>query len=234
MKTLLLRIIAALVIMIAFTECKKDKKDVKKPVCRITSITTSGGVYNISYNSDGKISSISIGNQITNYTTSGNIVTGITTTSGAFSFKKIITLNSLGLATNVKLEHNASGTDWSNGFYEYSGTEVIRITTTTSTNPPITSTITWNNGNLTSINSGSIGQTLEYYTDKPAQTGDYFDLLQLINGFQVYKPKNALKSNSSGTTVDNFIYTFDGDGKITSLSISGTTNATYVYQYQCN
>lgn len=236
MKTFPSRIVAAVVIIIfGFVGCKKDKNDAKKPDCRIISITStpSGEVTKINYNSEGKISSISNALDTTTYTYNGSIATGITS-SGTFKSKRTITTNSSGLATNVRIEQNVSGTLWSNAFYEYNGTELIRVTSTSSSNPtPIISTITWTNGNLISINSGTSGSTLEYFTDKPAQAGDYLHLFQLLNGFEVYKPRNAIKSISAGATVNTFNYNFDGDGKITSMTITGNPTGTFFYEYQC-
>jgi hypothetical protein len=236
MKTLRLTTITSLLLILAFTACKKDKDEKKKPTCRIITITpSSGNSFNISYNSDGKISTMSSGNDITTFAYSGNTTIATTTTSGTFSSKKIITLNSNGLATNVKTEYNTSGTNWSNDVYEYSGTEIIKLTNTSSSGgSPSISTVTWNNGNLVSITSGSSVSTIDYYTDKPAQTGDYLDIAQLVGGFQIYRTKNAIKSLFSGSTITSFNYNFDGDGKITSLTASGSTNITYSYQHQCN
>jgi hypothetical protein len=237
MKTFRLTTMTSLLVILAFTACKKDKDEKKKPTCRIITITPSpsGNSFNISYNSEGKISTMSTGNDITTFAYSGNTIIGTTTTSGTFSSKKIITLNSNGLATNVKTEFNTSGTNWSNDVYEYSGTELIKATNTSSGGgSPSISTVTWSNGNLVSISSGSSVSTIDYFTDKPAQTGDYLDIAQLVGGFQIYRTKNAIKSLFSGSTITSFNYNFDADGKITSLTASGGTNITYSYQHQCN
>ena len=223
--------------IITMAGCKKDKDEAKKPDCRIITVTptTSGSSFNISYNSDGKISTISTGSDITSFAYSGSTIIATTTNSGTFGSKKIITLNANGMATNVKTEFNASGTDWSNDVYEYSGTELIKATTTSSSGgAPNVSTVTWSNGNLVSISSGSGVSTLDYFTDKPAQTGDYLSLAQLVAGYQIYKTKNAIKSLFSGSTITSFDYSFDGDNKITSLTATGGSNITYSYQHQCN
>ena len=92
--------------------------------------------------------------------------------------KESVTLNANGLASNVRTENNVAGTSWDNTLYEYSGTELIKSTYTNSAGDPVEiSTFTWSGGNLTSITSGSSTTTISYYTDKPAQPGDYFSLL---------------------------------------------------------
>jgi hypothetical protein len=237
MKTTQLATAAALLTIISLAGCKKDKDEAKKPDCRIITITPtpSGSAFNISYNSDGKISTISTGSDVTTFAYSGNTVIATTTNSGTFSSKKIITLNAQGLATNVKTENNASGTDWNNDLYEYSGTELIKATSTSSTGgTPSVSTLTWSNGNLVSITSGSNVSTIDYFTDKPAQVGDYLHIAQLVGGFQIYRTKNAIKSLLSGSSITSFDYSFDADNKITSLTATGSSNVTFTYQHQCN
>jgi len=132
MKTIRLTTLTSLFLILVFSACKKDNDEKKKPTCRIITITPSpsGNAFNITYNSEGKISTISTGNDITTFAYSGNTVIGTTNTSGVFSSKKIITLNANGMATNVKTEFNSSGTNWSNDLYEYSGTELIKATST--------------------------------------------------------------------------------------------------------
>jgi hypothetical protein len=236
MKTTQLAMAAALLTIITMAGCKKDKDD-KKPDCRIITITPSptGSAFNISYNSEGKISTISTGGDITTFAYSGNTVIATTTNSGTFKRKMIITLNGNGLATNVKTETNASGTTWNNDLYEYSGTEIIKATGTSSTGgTPTVSTLTWSNGNLVSITSGTSVSTLDYFTDKPAQTGDYLHIAQLVAGYQIYRTKNAIKSLLSGSSITSFNYTFDADNKITSLAATGSSNTTFTYQHQCN
>jgi hypothetical protein len=237
MKTTQLATAAAMLLIITMAGCKKDKDEPKKPDCRIITITPtpSGSAFNISYNSDGKISTISTGSDITSFAYSGNTIIATTTNSGTFSSKKIITLNGNGMAVNVKTETNASGTNFSNDVYEYSGTELIKATTTSSSGgTPTISTLTWNNGNLVSISSGSSVTTLDYFTDKPAQVGDYLNIAQLVVGYQIYRTKNAIKSLFQGSTITSFDYSFDGDNKITSLAATGGSNITYSYQHQCN
>jgi hypothetical protein len=239
MKTIQLTAAATFLTITTLIGCKKDKDEARKPDCRIITATptptSSGDPFNISYNSEGKISTLSQDMDVTTFAYSGNTVIATTNTSGTFARKNIITLNADGLATNVRTETNTSGTDWTNQAFEYSGTEIIKATTTSSGGgTPSVSIVTWSNGNLVSITSGSSTTTLDYYTDKPAQTGDYLSLAQLVAGYQIYRTKNAIKSILSGSSINNFDYSFDGDGKITSLIATGASNTTYSYQHQCN
>ena len=221
-----------------FVACKKDKDAQNKPACRVITITPSsspGDSYNVTYNTDGKPGTISSGNDVTAFAYSGNTAIATTNTSGAFSHKTVITFNSNGLASNVKTEYNLTGTNWNNSVYEYNGTELIKSTSTSSGGgSPYVTMLTWSNGNLVSAASGSSTTTLDYYTDKPAQPGDYLYLSQLVSGYQIYKTKNLVKSLLSGSDITGFSYNFGSDGYITSVTVSGSSPATYTYQYQCN
>jgi hypothetical protein len=226
----------AVIITSAFASCKKDNPP--KPICRIITVTPSGGgtsLYNLSYNSDGKLSTSSYSSNTTTFSYIGNTIIQTTTNGGTFGSKKTITLNANGLASNVKTENNVAGTVWDNTLYEYSGTELIKSTGTNSAGDPASiSTFAWSGGNLVGITSGSSTSTITYYTDKPAQTGDYLSLLQLLFGFDIYRVKNAIKTSVSGSSTTSYSYVFDTDGKITSVSVTGNSTTTLTYQYQCN
>ncbi|MBC7936857.1 MAG: hypothetical protein H7Y86_16030 [Rhizobacter sp.] len=219
--------------MTLFSGCSKDDP---KPTCRIITITPNAGTANnISYNTEGKISNITTGNTVTTYAYSGNNAVATTTTSGTFDSKRIITSNSNGLTINMRTENDMAGTSWSNLAFEYSGTELIKQTSTSSSGgtPDIT-TVTWTGGNPTTITSGANVQTVEYYTDKPSQTGDYWDIAQTLQGYRIIKAKNPIKSLFAGGSISNLDYVFDGDGKIITLNATGASNITYNYQHQCN
>ncbi|HEX7493884.1 MAG TPA: hypothetical protein VF346_06680 [Bacteroidales bacterium] len=225
----------AVLIAAVLGSCKKDSTP--KPICKIITATSSDvgtSAYNFSYNSDGTLNSSSHGSSLTTFSYSPNTIIETTTNGGAFGSKKTITLNANGLASNVRTENNVTGTSWNNTLYEYSGAELIKSTDSDSAGDPVDiSTFTWSGGNLTSI-TGSSTETLAYYTDKPAQTGDYLSLIQLVFGYQIYRVKNALKSSVSGSSNISFSYTYDADGKITSVSVVSISTTTLTYQYQCN
>jgi hypothetical protein len=230
----------AVLITAVLASCKKDSTPA--PICRIITVSpvssdVGAPTYNFSYNSEGKLSSRSNSSSgsVTTYSYSGNTVIATSTNGGVFQSKKIITLNANGLASNVKAEYNETGTSWDNTLYEYSGTELIKSTQTSSAGDPAdVTTYVWSGGNLTD-KIGSYTVTFSYYTDKPAQTGDDFSLVQLENGYEVYRLKNAVKSYLVGSTIVSYSYSFDTDGKIASIAITtGTTTSTDDYQYQCN
>lgn len=217
-----------------FSGCSKDNDS--QPDCRIITITpNTGTATNISYNAEGKVSTISSGTTLTSFAYSGNTSIATVTNSGVFSSKTIITNNANGLAANVRMESDISGTTWTNLALEYSGTELIKQTSTSSGGgTPGVTTVTWSGGNPVTITSGSSVSTVEYYTDKPSQTGDYWDIAQTIQGYRIIKARNPIKSLFSGGSITSLDYVYDGDGKITTLNATGATNITYNYQHQCN
>jgi len=229
----------AVLVTAVLVSCKKDSTP--DPICRIITVTlvpVSGKdqIYNFTFNSDGKLSSRSDTTSITTFAYSGSTVIATTNNAGVFASKGIFTLNANGMASNVRTETNVAGTNWYNQAFEYSGTEVIKSTYTSSVGGvPTVNTINWNGGNLVSVASGStIITTVEYYTDIPAQTGDYLNLAQQNEGYEIYRTKNAVKSLISGSNISNFSYSRDPGGKITSMVLTSGSASTYNYQYQCN
>ena len=227
--------VALLVTGILFS-CKKDSTSAKSDCRIIASSRTGYDQVNFSYNSEGKLSSVSWGPNTTYLVYSGNTILASPSATGVAYYKNIITLNSNGLASDVRTETtNSTGpSTWDNSAYEYSGSELIKATQTSSGigGRDIT-TYTWSGGNLITVASITGSVTYSYYTDKPAQ-GDYLFISELQQGYSLIRNKNALKSLSSGSLILNFAYTYDADGKVTSITQTGSSSTTYTYQYQCN
>jgi hypothetical protein len=111
--------------------CKKDSNS-PNPTCRIITALAGSAQTNFAYNSSGELISISSGALTTSLAYSGNTVIAVSTNAGVFQKKKIITLNSNGLASNARIETDAAGTVWENYVYEYNGSELIKLTQTNS------------------------------------------------------------------------------------------------------
>lgn len=233
MKTIRLpAITAVLLIAGVFPGCKKTNDS--KPDCKIITIAPvpTGSSYHITYNAEGKIRRLVYNSSLVNYEYNGNTVTATSEDSGSFRSRKIISLNEAGLAINVRTEQNITGTDWVNDFYEYNGEELTRSTNTSSTGskPTITNYV-WSGHNLVSGTVDSSTTVFDYYPDKPRSDGDYFSLIKTLLGYDVFRPKNLVKS-VDGTV---FEYDFNSDGKITSLTLNSGGNSIFLdYEYQCN
>ncbi|XZF13256.1 hypothetical protein ACTHGU_15825 [Chitinophagaceae bacterium MMS25-I14] len=231
---------------IAFPACKK--KD-NSPTCRIITITevSSSGtsVINLTYNNDGKVSTISetgssTVNKVFTYN-SNTIIVNATGSGGTFSERDSISLNSSGQAINFRRFTNSAGTNWDNDAFEYdnSGHVIKDISTGSGSSSTSTTVYTYTNGDLTSaITSGSSTSSavVEYYADKPAMDGDYFHVTGILNyGFQLIKNVHMTKSITQGTTVVNLSYTYNNSNQVSQLTYTnGSALETVSYQYQCN
>lgn len=225
-----------------FNACKKGSTN--KPDCRVlttTAITdTETFTYNYTYNAEGKLATVTYKDRVRTFSYSGNTVIVSETVSGAFSYKRTITLNSQGMVSNAKTEKNITGTIWEIQAYEYSGTQLVKITTTKSTGgAPTVEMYEWANGNMVkNIYSGNT-TTYEYHTDKASGNGDFFHHLQYANyGFIFIKTKNLVKSFGNPSFVATIDYSFDNENKISSLKVtyhySTPVTTTFNHQYQCN
>jgi hypothetical protein len=230
-----LKILAAAVLILAigtFNGCKKSND--KKPDCKISALSSPASTdrNTLSYDASGKLSRLISGGSFTSYSYSGSTTTVTTLDSGKFSSKTTIFSNDAGLAINVRTESDEAGTIWNNGFYEYNGEELVKSTGTSSSGgPAVITTYTWNNHNMVSSTTDTTTTVYGYYTDKPRQTGDYFLLVQLIQGYEIVRNKNLLKSVSTST----LSYDFGSDGKITTLSVISGNSTTFLdYDYLCN
>ncbi|MBS1597887.1 MAG: hypothetical protein JST75_06660 [Bacteroidetes bacterium] len=216
-----------------FNACKKNND--KKPDCKINSITSpnSPGQQNtFSYDANGKLSRFISAGNFTSYSYSGNTTTVTALDSGKFSSRTTIVSNDAGLAIDVRTEGDEAGTQWTNGYYEYNGDELIKSTTTSSGGgAAVVTTYTWSNHNMVSSLTDTTTTIFGYYTDKPVQNGDYFRLVQLIQGYEIVRNKNLLKSVSGSILA----YDFGKDGNISTLSVTSGTSSTFLdFGYQCN
>jgi len=227
-------LLLCLSLTIACSKKKKNDPEPSTPTCRIITVSGDGNTRNITYNDEGKISKVTTAVSTRTYEYSGNTVVVHITNSGAFVQKNIYTLNSNGFVANKREERNEAGTEWSNAEFLYNGgTQLIKITYTNSTGgSPTIATFSWANGNI-QPDAGA----LEYYSDKPTQPGDYFYYQEIFehDGMKVYRPKNAVKSLTVGSSTISVMYTEDQDGKITNMTMQRGTLADIVnYQYQCD
>jgi len=244
----IVRILCILLACTSIISCKKDngKEDSKPSTCRIITATITDGsstsTVNIGYNNDKKISSLSMSgavaiNKVFNY--SGNtIIVNSTTTGGAFSGRDSVTVDNMGRPINIRHFYNQSGTSWHNLVYEYSGDIMTKFSEAYQGNTfPASYTVNSVNGNVISFGNNGTSTSLEYYTDKSIQPGDYLEFTTWIYyGVSIYPRKNLIKKIDSGSgNFENVSYEFDADGKITKVIVNyGSGVNTYTYQYQCD
>jgi len=207
-------------LFVILSGCKKERDEDTPPVqhgCRVAYFTTNiRDTSFISYNSNGSVNNVrETDGSVTNYTYANDTVTLNKTGLTGFQFRTIIAVNSIGLASNVRMEFNSQGTNWINVAYEYNNDEVLRGIVTLS-NPGIVDTVnyTWQNGNPISVKDGPKVYQTDFDLSRPHQPGDYFSLVKLLTGFEVVRPKNLITSNDQST----FSYTFAPEGRISSIT----------------
>jgi hypothetical protein len=239
MKPSLLYSLLLLPLLMQVFACKKSSpsRSTASNSCKLTGINEVGGTnletVSITYNSDGKISTIvqsSPASTLTmTYTYSGNV---IMMTSSGYTNGDVVTdsvvVNSDGLMVS-DLERNIFDTSLTT--YTYSGTEVASSIYQEAGQAPTATTYTFANGDLTE--SGPTDTIT--YNDKPSAAGDYIQVEQLlVYAAPFIKTAHQCTSYTSNGVTSNFTYTYDSTGKITQLVLAGASNFTLNYSYDCN
>lgn len=219
--------------------CSKKSSPASVPVCKLTTIINDSGnevdTINVAYGYGGKISSVSMKTPSAStarvFTYLGDLTLVYTTISNSpvITIDSIMT-NSDGLmVSDLKL----SGGDTTRTTFTYSGTQVQKIVTQNNSDPVITTTTTFVNGDLVSSSDGS---SYVYDTGKPAAAGDYFQIVQLLaTGVPFIKSAHQMVVYSTGSSLSNASYTYDNTGKITGLTVtSGALIQKYSVIYDCN
>ena len=230
--------VATAFILLISPSCKKSSSS---PSCKLITVidqyNSTTNTINISYNNDGKISTI----QETGsspfkkvFTYSGNLMMITTSNSSSVTSTDSVVLNSDGLIS-YSMVKDASNNKTVNT-YTYSGTQLLKSTYQYNGGTIQTTTYTYTNGDLTGSSDGSNTAVYNYYTDKTFAEGDFLKLVQLINYGGLYvKNAHLIKGFQQGSTVENFNYIFDNTGKITGVTATTGSNIENVtYQYSCN
>jgi hypothetical protein len=181
---------------------------------------------------DGRIIRSVGGTFVKNYAYAGDSVIIGFLHSGEFVNRTFVHLNDAGMAAWVRVEGNPEGTSWVRTAYEYNGKELVKSSVITSGNvKPSVTTYEWSDGNLVSRIHETEITHFEYYTDKPGQAGDHFFLTQLTEGYEIYKPKNLIKTIGNS----NIAYEFNAGGKISaSITTTGDSRSVLIFDYACN
>jgi hypothetical protein len=217
MKSILLYCAALLILLTQLQACSKKSSSSPSTAansCKLTGINAVGGnaveTCSVTYNSDGNVIKM---------TTSGY-------TNGDVVIDSVV-VNSDGLMLS-DLESNIFDTSLTT--YTYTGTEVASSIFQQAGHTPSATTFTFSNGDLTGTGSTD---TITY-NDKPSAPGDYFQIIQLLNYAAPYiKTAHQCTSYTSNGVTSNFTYAYDSTGKITQLVLTGLSNGTFNYSYDC-
>ncbi len=223
--------------------CKKNKTDLQKTVgnaCKIVSaIRTSASssvTYTLTYDDSGRISRLNYNGTdayTKHFSYAGKLIY-VNTDAGVNSSTDTIALNNAGFISNIK--ETVPNAVYNSG-YTYDANGILtKSTSQQDSYPAVTLNYTFSNGDLlyTSASDGS-KDTSSYYSDKPATIGDPEQFYQ-FSSFGAYysKNKHLKKGLDSDPYHFTYSYTFDSDGKITSvISNYGQTSDTLVYKYSC-
>jgi YD repeat-containing protein len=206
--------------------------------CSISSADYTGGAlnftYTLTYNADGKISKLvydGLNAYIKTFTYSGNMI--YISQNGLHNATDTITLNSAGLIDTHK--ETTDTADYNTTFTYDANGQVVSSTTQQDNLPPVTTNYTFTNGDLTNTSVNGMRDTTVYSLDKPAVIGNLDDFDQLIYyGASYYTNRHLKQSFSSWPYRFTYAYTFDMNGKITSvIANDGTALESFSFNYEC-
>ena len=192
---LYLLLLVGFIINNSLLSCKKDASPSKQD-CKIVGVIAGGNATSFTYNADGTLSSENSSTGTTRLAYNGNTITITTTTGTEVTAIKTVTLNANGLASEV-ITKDGTGTVLSDVVFEYNGTELIKETSTTPAGDAFITTHTFSGGNMIASQVDTNITKLNYSNTVPAQTGDFWNILNLVQGFETIKTKNALTSVES-------------------------------------
>ena len=238
-----MRSIIPLILLLLLFSCSK-KESTAPPImpktdCRISSAHYFNGTldfrYTLSYNDEGKISKLVYDGPsayVKTFTYTGNMIY-INISAQGSGATDTISLNGSGLIATHK-ERTAQSV-YNTSFSYDAGGQIISSTTQQDDSLPVTTYYTFTNGDLTNTSSSLIKDTTVYDLSKPAVIGNLDDFNQLIYyGSSYYSNKHLKQSFFSWPYHYQFTYTYDDDGKITSVvAVNGTVPETFEFTYDC-
>jgi len=233
--------IALIMLTAAFASCSKDKD--KQRDCRISSISdvspVGASVFTYAYDEQGRIDSIQIAGtsaRTKRFSYNGNSVVMQNISNGVITQVDSNVLNANGLVEYHHSRVYGSG-ELNITRYNYNSAGELTVSPNQESSGAsiVTTSYLYSNGDLLAATSPSGTITYTYYDDKPAVTGEYLSLNQvLLTGAVYLKPKHLVKSTGSGGDPVAFSYTFDGNGNIKSFTAQlGTFTEVATYTLDC-
>ena len=234
--------ITLIVASLLITSCSKDKDD-KQKSCRVTAATVTGSgsttSYVLSYDDQDRLASVQSTSggsvDVSLFTYTNNVILITRATNGTIGSVDSIVLNGAGLLQYLK-NRTVGSNDYSESVVTYNGNEVTTITSSSNGGSTNSQTAVFSGGNLSSIAYGSSISTYAYDTQHEFQPGDYLYFAQYSQyGCFYIKNKNVLQSTTSGSSTQQFNYTYDSDGRISGAQvISGSSISSLAYTYSCD
>jgi YD repeat-containing protein len=232
-----MKIIFISLLLTGFIACKKEKAN---DDCPITRLIINGGAktYEFTYGSNRKIGTMLLlpDNELSTYQYEGNKTTITVTKNGSFRNRLIVTNNNNGLASNILLEQNESGSDWFNQAISYEGKNIVRnkVTDVGSGADSAIINYIWEAGNPTVVLSDGDIFHYDYHKEKPWQLGDWRNIQQMIGGYNIYEYRNLLKSQEINGNWTYYTYMYDEAGRIVQATgMTKNVTTTYNIEYAC-
>lgn len=228
----------AVILVLPGISClKKTDKASKCKLVRIKYERPQGAYIDITYNNDGKVSTLKtfgVAYPDRTYNYFGNTIV-ITHGSPTNYVRDTIEVDDKGRPLNIRKYSNTP--HWINYHFEYNGDELARVTVLRSISGiPYTATADYFGGNMIGYTYGGLTTRYEYYTDRNVQPGDYLDVLSMLEyGVSIYPHKNLIKGMEDlPGGITNYAYEFNDDGLITKVTATNGTGSSFVtYQYKC-
>jgi len=214
---------AIAVAILALTSCSKNKK----PECRLAHVVEvyTGGSNNIDFTYDdrNRISTLTYNsgsNVAFNYTYPGNsIVRANIGNGGVITNIDSLLLNSSGLVESRYIREYGYSAKYVEHYNYNSSGEITSSTSQYDTDPIRTTVYTYDSGDLVKSESPDAVFTYTWYEDKQPAPGDFTFLLQIIQVGGIYwKPSHLIKTMTRDNDTTTYTYTFDEDGKITTIT----------------
>lgn len=170
-------------------------------------------------------------------TYNGSTVINTQTLDGNPHYKRTITTNEKGFATNIKVEY--PNNTWREELYEYDGTRLVKKSfTTNSSVSPKQTYYQWTDGNMVAeTEQNGDMTTYTFSTDELFQQGENAGIGELEVGYKLIRNKNRIKTiKSPSGTVTTHTYSEDDQGKIIRRQVSSSSGANYSEKilYSCN
>ena len=236
-------------ISLLFISCSKNNSSnssstqpPKDSTCQIVSVKwvlgTDSLITNLSYNSNGQLAKTDEGQgNINTFTYSGSQI--FMTSNDYSNYRDTTTLNKFGYVTQLVVNSNPLILYSS---YFYTSDTVLNYVVTTSPliKAPDTARYVFTDGDLTSLTVGGNTTNYTYYPDKPEQPADLSIYNQIVaSGAPSFKNKHLTKSISGNSSSQDYTYTFDAAGKISTMTVQFVNSQTsgtiiYYYTYACH
>lgn len=238
-----MRFLSFLFLLSVLCSCKKTRHQAA-PSCRISDIDVSTGnataAYHLGYGPDGRLATVHFSDAGSSYdrsfTYSDRLIVVHTGSTGT-------AIDSVFLHGNGDIDsirsYNASGNLTRSLFTRNSSGQVTGSTTVFTDNTSTSTSFLYSNGDISAQVYPTDTLTYHYYTDQSERMGDLLFLQQWVSYGAVFQSFNHLfKEFYTPELRQSVVYTFDGDGKISSFTLTGTAGAsttiqTYQLTYNC-